>query len=54
MEKQYVPGVSGYSDASRDGFETLAEAYVRMRNGEWVPEEAQKMVAKYVERWRKP
>ena len=54
MEKQYVPGVSGYSDASKDGFETLAEAYVRMRNGEWVPDEAQKMVAKYVERWRKP
>lgn len=53
LEKKYVPGVSGYSDNAKDGFETLAEAYVRMRNGEWIPEEARKMVSKYVERWKK-
>lgn len=53
LEKQYVPGVSGYSDSTRDGFETLAEAFVRIRNGEFVPEQAYKMVEKYIERWRK-
>lgn len=53
LEKKYVPGVSGYSDSSQDGFETLAEAFVRIRNNEPVPIEAQKMVDRYIERWRK-
>lgn len=53
IEKQYIPGVSGYSDDAKDGFETLAEAFVRMRNKEPVPEEAEKLVRKYIERWRK-
>lgn len=53
MEKKYVPGVSGYSDAVRNGFDTVAEAFVRMRNNEPVPDEAQKMVERYIERWRK-
>ena len=53
FEKKYVPGVSGYSDAMQNGFETLAEAFVRIRNNEPVPMEAQKMVEQYVERWRR-
>lgn len=53
LEKKYVPGVSGYSDFMQDGFETLAEAFVRMRNNEPVPIEAQKMVERYIEKWRK-
>lgn len=53
IEKLYVPGVSGYSDESKDGFETIAEAFVRMRNNEYVPEEAKNLVLKYIERWRK-
>lgn len=40
LESQYVPGISGYSDSMKDGFETLAEAFVRMRNNEPVPDEA--------------
>ena len=53
LESQYVPGVSGYSDAMKDGFETLAEAFVRMRNNEPVPDEAMQLVIKHIERWRK-
>lgn len=53
LESQYVPGVSGYSDAMKDGFETLAEAFVKMRNNEAVPDEAKQLVIKYIERWRK-
>lgn len=53
LEKKYVPGVSGYSDAMQNGFDTLAEAFVRIRNNEPVPIEAQKMVEQYIERWRK-
>lgn len=50
---QYVPGVSGYADAVKDGFEVIAEAFVRMRNNEPVPQEAEALVRKYIERWRK-
>ena len=53
LESQYVPGVSGYSDAMKDGFETLAEAFVRTRNNEPVPDEAMQLVIKHIERWRK-
>lgn len=52
VEKLYVPGVSGYSDEMKDGFETIAEAFVRKRNGESIPKEAEKLVEKYIERWR--
>lgn len=53
IEDAYVPGVSGYSDMTEDGFETIAEAFVRIRNGEEVPEKARKLVETYIERWRK-
>lgn len=53
LESQYVPGVSGYSDTMKDGFEALAEAFVRMRNNEPVPDEAKQLVIKHNERWRK-
>ena len=53
MESKFVPGVSGYSDIAKDGFETIAEAFVKVRNGEFVPDEARKLVEEYVERWKK-
>lgn len=53
IEKEYVPGVSGYSDDVKDGFETIAEAFVRIRNGEKVPDKAKKLVETYIERWKK-
>lgn len=53
LEQRYVSGVSGYSDTAKDGFETIAEAFVRMRNGEKVPDEAKALVEEYVMRWKR-
>lgn len=39
VELLYVPRVSGYSDEVKNGFETLSEAYIKMKNGKEVPEE---------------
>ena len=44
----YTPGISGYSDRTRDGAETLAEAFVRMKNKEKVPLSVRLAVKKYV------
>lgn len=49
----YVPGVSGYSDEVKNGFETLAEAYIKIKNGEDVPEKAKEYVNRYIERWKR-
>lgn len=49
----YIPGVSEYADAMKDGSETLAEGFVRMKNGDSVDERVQSLVEMYVERWRK-
>ena len=40
----YVPEVSDYSDEVQNGFETLAEAYVKIKNGEDVLEKAKEYV----------
>ena len=53
LRKLFVRGVSGYADATMDGAETIAEAFVRMKNGEKVSEVVKMLVEKYVERWRK-
>ena len=53
LSKEYVIGVSGYSDAKLDGAETIAEAFVRIRNNEQIPQEAIDLVKRYIERWRK-
>ena len=53
LSKHCIPGVSAYADASGDGAETIAEAFVRMRNGETIPPKARDLVFEYVERWRK-
>lgn len=49
----FVRGVSLYADSSWDGAETIAEAFVRLKNNESVPEAAKLLVEKYIERWRK-
>lgn len=49
----FVPGISGYADRSKDGTESLAEAYVRIQNGEKVPWKAKALVRKYIDRWKK-
>lgn len=53
LRYQFEDGVSGYSDAMQDGSETLAEGFVRMKNGEEVPESVRELVETHVERWLK-
>ena len=42
-----------YSDKCRDGRESLAEAFVKYRNGEDIPDEARKLIGKYILHWRR-
>ena len=53
LKKSFISGVSGYADSTKDGRESLAEAFVRYRNGEKVPNEAEKLIRKYIEPWRR-
>lgn len=49
----FIQGISGYADKCGEGVESLAEAYVRMKNGEKVPLRARMLVNKYIERWKR-
>lgn len=51
-EVPFVPGISGYADSCKDGMESLAEAFVRMQNGEKIPLKARILVNKYIGRWK--
>lgn len=53
IRRQFIAGISGYADRSKDGRECLAEAFVRYRNGEWIPDEARKLIRKYILHWRR-
>ena len=44
VRKKFVPGISKYADVTEDGAESIAEAAVRMRNGEKVDVEVKRMV----------
>lgn len=48
-----LKGISGYADSLQSGNEALAEAFVRIRNGETVPVLAKALVEAYIGRWRK-
>lgn len=48
-----LQGISGYADSKKSGNEALAEAFVRIRNGEDVPLIAKVLVQAYIERWKK-
>lgn len=53
VRRMYVPGISMYNENCRDGAESIAEAFVRMKNGESVPNEAKLLVELYVMRWKR-
>ena len=53
LRTAFVGGVSGYADRTHDGAESLAEAFVKYRNGERIPDEAKKLIGKYIYPWRK-
>lgn len=48
-----LKGISGYADSTESGNEALAEAFVRIRNGEEVPLIAKVLVETYIGRWKK-
>ena len=52
VRTSFVRGISAYADRSYDGAESIAEAFVRARNGEAIPHEAEGLLEKYIERWR--
>ncbi len=53
ISKLFIEGISGYADVKKDGDESLAEAFVRFRNGEKIPSKAEVLVRAYIERWKK-
>lgn len=53
LKSKYISGLSKYNDICKDGSETIAEAFVLLKNGKEVSKEAAELVEKYVERWRK-
>ena len=53
IEKQFIAGISEYADRTKNGAESLAEAFVRYRNGEKIPISAEILVRSYIERWKK-
>lgn len=53
VDKLFVEGISLYADRSKNGNESLAEAFVRYRNGEEIPIKARILITSYIERWRK-
>lgn len=53
IKSQFIKGISKYADEKRDGRESLAEAFVKYRNGEDIPDEARKLIRKYILHWRR-
>lgn len=53
LRAAFVTGVSGYADRTHDGAESLAEAFVKYGNGEEIPNEAERLIRKYIYPWRK-
>lgn len=53
IDSKFVKGISGYADRTKKGTESLAEAFVRKRNGESIPDDADKLLEEYVEKWRR-
>jgi hypothetical protein len=53
IRHKFIEGISLYNDVSEDGAETIAEAFVALLHKRPVPEEAEKLVAEQVKRWKK-
>ena len=49
----FEKGVSHYADSTWDGAESIAEGFVRIRNGEYVSDKLKKHIEKHIERWLK-
>lgn len=50
VRKKFISGVSGYADATDDGAETIAEAFVRRKNGDKISDSVAALLDKYIKR----
>lgn len=53
VRRKFVYGVSGYSDATEDGAETIAEAFVRRKNGEEISDREADLLTEYIDKYIK-
>lgn len=53
IKPMYTNGISRYAWMSKDGSETIAEAFVKKRQGCKINDEANRLLELYVEVWRK-
>lgn len=53
VRDSFIKGMSLYADSTFDGAETIAEAFVRYKRGEELPDNILNLISKYIERWRK-
>lgn len=53
VRESFVKGMSLYADSTFDGAEVIAEAFIRYRRGEQLPDNILSLINKYIERWRK-
>lgn len=53
IKPMYTNGISRYAWMSKDGSETIAEAFVKKRQGRKINDEANRLLELYVEVWRK-
>ena len=50
---KFIKGMSMYADSKFDGAETIAEAFIRYRRGEELPDDVMELLKEYIERWKK-
>lgn len=48
VRESFIRGVSAYADSTYDGAETIAEAFVKYRRGEHLPDDVMALLQKYV------
>ncbi len=53
VREEFIAGMSGYADEKHDGAEVIAEAFVRYRRGETLPDDIMELLNKYVLRRKK-
>lgn len=53
VRELFKRGMSRYADSTYDGAETIAEAFVRYRRGEKLPDNIMELLKKYILRWKK-
>lgn len=53
VRRRFVRGISDYNNCLEDGAESIAEAFVKIGHGQTVPDDALKLLDKYIMGWKK-